>query len=178
MKPQKGDLIELIEMIKDPDPIEKGTKGVIDSVSDYSLSVKWETGRTLGVVPNVDLYKITHSPDETGVYLVESERDQIFITIIKSSLEGQLRLLGLFIEDLEIKSYKQNGESHGSLSFFLRTSLRLNGEIKSHEISYAADLLSQIDQIFPELIFYYAVDSFRFSATYLVSLPNVVFEIK
>jgi hypothetical protein len=177
MTPQKGDLIELIEMVNDPDPIERGTKGVIDFVSDYSLSVRWETGRTLGVVPGVDLYKITHSPGKTGVYLVESERDQIFITIVKSSLEEKVRLLGLSIEDLEIKAYKLNGESHGALSFFLR-SLRLNGEIKTHEINYTVDLLSGIDKIFPELIFYYDVNSFRFDVTYLVSLPNVVFEIK
>jgi hypothetical protein len=177
MTPQKGDLIELIEMVNDPDPIERGTKGVIDFVSDYSLSVRWETGRTLGVVPGVDLYKITHSPGNTGVYLVESEGNQICITIMKSFLEEKLKLLGLIIEDLEIKSHKLNGESHGALSFFLR-SLRLNGEIKTHEINYTVDLLSGIDKTLPELIFYYSVESFRFSITYLVGLPNVVFEIK
>jgi hypothetical protein len=51
-----GDVIELVSMPDDPDPITPGTKGTIDWVGpDFQgqpqYGVKWENGRTLGLAP-------------------------------------------------------------------------------------------------------------------------------
>lgn len=178
MKPKKGDLIELIEMKKDPDPIKKGTKGTVINVDPHSecIHVKWEGGRDLGVIPEIDLYRVTHSPGETGCFIVESEGDQIFVTLKKDALE---KLIGadLFLEDLEMKSHKVAGESQGTLSFFLR-SLRLAGELKSHDITLVTEILERgIDPI-PDLFVSSYCYGARFEVTYQTSLNNVSFEIK
>lgn len=51
---KEGDRIRLIEMPDDPHPIEYGATGTIFMVSHFSgethLSVKWDNGRTLGVI--------------------------------------------------------------------------------------------------------------------------------
>lgn len=54
-----GRRITLIKM-NDPDPVPAGTKGTIDYVDDLGqLHVKWDNGRTLAVVPEIDKYMIT-----------------------------------------------------------------------------------------------------------------------
>lgn len=56
---KKGDRIELIEMTEDPDPIEKGAKGTVQDVDGLGhILVKWDNGRTLSLVPEVDRFKV------------------------------------------------------------------------------------------------------------------------
>ena len=50
-----------IKMIKmdDPYPIPPGTEGVIHNVDDLNqYVVKWDDGRTLSVIPEVDQFEI------------------------------------------------------------------------------------------------------------------------
>jgi len=57
-KMYKGKTIELISM-DDPNPIEPGTKGEVVLVdSTGTLHIKWENGRSLGVIPGEDKFKI------------------------------------------------------------------------------------------------------------------------
>jgi len=65
--PMVGDTIEMIEMEgEDPNPIPRGTKGVVTKVSsnvfqgipEEHLSIKWENGRTLKVLLPHDKIKI------------------------------------------------------------------------------------------------------------------------
>lgn len=54
----KGMRVEMIAM-DDPQPIERGTRGTIEYVDDMgTIHVKWDNGRTLGMVPDVDEFKI------------------------------------------------------------------------------------------------------------------------
>lgn len=54
----KGMRVEMVEM-DDPQPIERGTRGTIEFVDDMgTIHVKWDNGRTLGLVPDVDEFKI------------------------------------------------------------------------------------------------------------------------
>lgn len=54
-----GTKIKLIEMNNDPDPIEPGTIGKVDFVDDAGhIHMKWDNGRSLALIPNVDKFSI------------------------------------------------------------------------------------------------------------------------
>ena len=53
-----GKRIKLIEMKDDPFPIESNTLGTIYHVGCDVINVKWDNGRNLGVVINVDEFEI------------------------------------------------------------------------------------------------------------------------
>lgn len=53
-----GDRIKCIKM-NDPNPIEPGTEGTVDHVDAIKqIHVKWDNGRTLALIPEVDSYQI------------------------------------------------------------------------------------------------------------------------
>lgn len=59
---KKGDRIELVSMTDDPHPIEPGSLGTVESVFEWrgkeiQLSVRWDSGRTLGVILPQDVIK-------------------------------------------------------------------------------------------------------------------------
>lgn len=61
--PLKGDLIELIEMPDDPDPIPAGTRGTVTFVGPrdglgQQIGVDWENGRSLMLVNGVDRFLV------------------------------------------------------------------------------------------------------------------------
>ncbi len=56
-----GDRIKLINMPDDPDPIPAGSEGIVIDVTDGPLAqitVKWDNGRTLALIPGVDRFEI------------------------------------------------------------------------------------------------------------------------
>lgn len=54
----EGTKILLVEMKNDPNPVPRGTKGVVDHVDDApTIHCKFENGRYLGVVPEVDVFR-------------------------------------------------------------------------------------------------------------------------
>jgi hypothetical protein len=53
-----GKRVELISMNDDPNPIESGTQGTIYHVGGGVINVKWDNGRSLGLIVGEDEYKI------------------------------------------------------------------------------------------------------------------------
>jgi hypothetical protein len=53
-----GKRIRLIEMFDDPFPITPDTEGVVTSVGADVISVKWDNGRSLGMIYDVDQFEI------------------------------------------------------------------------------------------------------------------------
>ena len=49
--------VRLIRM-NDPNPIESGTEGTIYNIGFDILNVKWDNGRTLGLVVGEDEYEV------------------------------------------------------------------------------------------------------------------------
>ena len=55
----KGKRITLIRMGDDPNPIKAGSEGTIQGVDGIGqIHVSWDNGRSLALVPGVDVYKI------------------------------------------------------------------------------------------------------------------------
>ena len=60
-----GTRIELIGMDDPYTPIESGTQGTVEIVDDAgTLHMKWDNGRTLGIVPGEDQFKVISKPSE------------------------------------------------------------------------------------------------------------------
>ena len=62
-----GTRIKLIEMDDPYAPVPSGTRGTVTFVDDAgTVHMKWDNGRTLGIVPNVDDFrKLSDSKIET-----------------------------------------------------------------------------------------------------------------
>ena len=64
-----GKRIILILMGDDPDPIPSGTKGTIEYIDDAGIvHPKWDNGRTLGLVPKVDMFEIIEPICTDGLF--------------------------------------------------------------------------------------------------------------
>ena len=53
-----GKRVRLIEPMDDPHPILVGREGVVYNVGFEVVSVKWDNGRTLGLIIGVDIFEI------------------------------------------------------------------------------------------------------------------------
>jgi len=58
-KYKQGTRIKLVQMVQDPQPIEPNTLGIVDFVDDVGhIHMKWDNGRTLALIPNVDEFEV------------------------------------------------------------------------------------------------------------------------
>jgi len=58
----EGRRIRLIQMHGDPHPVEPGTYGTIEYLDDGGvLHVKWDNGRTLGLIINIDEFEFVYN---------------------------------------------------------------------------------------------------------------------
>ena len=60
---QKGQVVELVQMLDDPCRILPGDKGVVRSVTrlpgnNWQIHVAWESGRRLALLHPTDLFKV------------------------------------------------------------------------------------------------------------------------
>lgn len=63
----KGTEIELISM-NDPYAVPSGTHGVVSSVDDMgTIHVNWETGSSLGLIPDEDKFIVIKEVDKNNV---------------------------------------------------------------------------------------------------------------
>ena len=60
-----GTRIELVQMEDPYAPVESGMQGTVKIVDDAgTLHMKWDNGRTLGIVPGEDQFKVISKPTE------------------------------------------------------------------------------------------------------------------
>jgi len=58
MKELIGKRVRLIEMKDDPYPIKPGTEGTVYFVGADVINVKWDNGRNIGIIWNVDKFEL------------------------------------------------------------------------------------------------------------------------
>ena len=65
---RRGDRIRLLSMPDDPDPIPAGSTGTIESVTVGPFGqvwVRWDSSRTLALIPGVDRFEVIERGPET-----------------------------------------------------------------------------------------------------------------
>lgn len=53
-----GKRVRLVEPMDDPHPILVGREGVVVNVGFDVISVKWDNGRSLGLIIGVDIFEV------------------------------------------------------------------------------------------------------------------------
>lgn len=67
LRAKEGMRVRLVSMTDDPNPITPGTEGIIKFVDDLGvIHVKWDNGRTLGLIPGIDHYELI--PNENKMF--------------------------------------------------------------------------------------------------------------
>jgi hypothetical protein len=56
--PDKNQRIILLDMPDDPDPITPGTRGTVLRADSTQVVVKWDNGRSLNLIPEVDSWRV------------------------------------------------------------------------------------------------------------------------
>ncbi len=91
---QKGDRIRLLHMPDDPDPIMVGSTGTVTNVTTGPLgqvSVDWDNGRSLSLVPGVDQFEVIERSDPNAVPVPQAVLDGI--TAVRDS--GMFNMMDL-----------------------------------------------------------------------------------
>ena len=91
---QKGDRIRLLHMPDDPDPIMVGSTGTVTNVTTGPLaqvSVDWDNGRSLSLVPGVDQFEVVERSDPNAVPIPQAVLDGI--TAVRDS--GMFNMMDL-----------------------------------------------------------------------------------
>lgn len=91
--PLIGDVVEMVEMVDDPNPIVPGIKGVVEDIRsirfnnqyEEHVDVKWENGRTLNLILPYDKIKIV-SDNSYHPMIVENKIED-FIDFTKVDLD-------------------------------------------------------------------------------------------
>lgn len=61
--PQGTKIMLLNDMQEEKYPVKAGTIGIVDHVDDIgTIHMKWENGRSLGLIPNLDKFEIVSTP--------------------------------------------------------------------------------------------------------------------
>lgn len=87
---KKGMRVRLIDMPDDPDPIPSGTEGTVTSVQDLGregqiVGVKWDTGRTLNMIPGVDEYEVIDYEETDRIFdMLRNESKEAKVSVPKS----------------------------------------------------------------------------------------------
>ncbi|MEE1084965.1 MAG: DUF4314 domain-containing protein [Paludibacteraceae bacterium] len=72
----KGTRIELFEMNDLYAPVLEGTKGTVEFVDDMGqIAMKWDNGRTLALIPDVDKFKVIESAKINAKTLLHKARE-------------------------------------------------------------------------------------------------------
>ena len=88
---KKGMRIRM-QMMDDERPISSGMEGVINHIDSLgTLHVKWDNGRTMGVVPEIDKYELLPpEEDQIGLDVFEDSAEKLMKKISKSPISSSI----------------------------------------------------------------------------------------
>ena len=94
----EGTRIELVRMHDDPRPIEPGAKGSVVYVDDAgTIHMRWDNGRSLGLVPSVDEFRVIN---ELTVRPMEPQ-EELYAFSQCSDVQSRTGLIGIYREGID-----------------------------------------------------------------------------
>ena len=98
--------IKLLKETEDKQPILAGTIGIVDYIdSEGQLHMKWENGRTLALIPEVDQFEIISKPEKIKVIIIETQKEPYskeIYNILRNKQEivgGLIQCVSSFLSD-------------------------------------------------------------------------------
>ena len=98
--------IKLLKDMEDKQPILAGTIGIVDYIdSEGQLHMKWENGRTLALIPEVDQFEIISKPEKIKVIIIETQKEPYskeIYNILRNKQEivgGLIQCVSSFLSD-------------------------------------------------------------------------------
>ena len=96
--------IKLLKDMEDKQPILAGTIGIVDYIdSEGQLHMKWENGRTLALIPEVDQFEVISKPEKIKVIIIEKEpySKEIYNTLRNKQeiVGGLIQCVSSFLSD-------------------------------------------------------------------------------
>lgn len=90
--------IKLLKETEDKQPILAGTIGIVDYIdSEGQLHMKWENGRTLALIPEVDQFEIISKPEKIKVIIIETQKEP-YSKEIYNTLRNKQEIVGGLIQ--------------------------------------------------------------------------------
>ena len=90
--------IKLLKDMDDKQPILAGTIGIVDYIdSEGQLHMKWENGRTLALIPEVDQFEIISKPEKIKVIIIETQKEP-YSKEIYNTLRNKQEIVGGLIQ--------------------------------------------------------------------------------
>ena len=94
----EGTRVELVRMHDDPQPVEPGMKGSVVTVDDAgTLHMRWDNGRSLGLVPGVDEFRVFY---EIKVRHMEPQ-EELYAFSQCSDVLPRVGLIGIYREEID-----------------------------------------------------------------------------
>jgi len=90
--------IKLLKDMEDKQPILAGTIGIVDYIdSEGQLHMKWENGRTLALIPEVDQFEVISKPEKIKVIIIETQKEP-YSKEIYNTLRNKQEIVGGLIQ--------------------------------------------------------------------------------
>lgn len=90
--------IKLLKDMEDEQPILAGTIGIVDYIdSEGQLHMKWENGRTLALIPEIDKFEVISKPEKIKVIIVEPKKEP-YMKEIYNTLRDKQEIVGGLIQ--------------------------------------------------------------------------------
>ena len=94
----EGTRIELVRMHDDPRPIEPGAKGSVVYVDDAgTIHMRWDNGRSLGLVPSVDEFRVIN---ELTVRPMEPQ-EELYAFSQCSDVQSRTGMVGVYTAEID-----------------------------------------------------------------------------
>lgn len=93
-----GTRIRLLQDMDDSQPIKAGEMGTVDFIDSMgSVHMRWDNGRSLAIIPDVDKFEIVEQPKKIKVIIIEPEKEPI-VKEIDNTLEAKQAIVGGLIQ--------------------------------------------------------------------------------
>lgn len=90
--------IKLLKDMDDKQPILAGTIGIVDYIDcEGQLHMKWENGRTLALIPEVDQFEVISKPEKIKVIIIETQKEP-YSKEIYNTLRNKQEIVGGLIQ--------------------------------------------------------------------------------